>query len=67
MHGFSAVFLRSEFVKDIFQRNGKSEQAVTFIGRHTGLQEENRISLSGGILNVELKADFEAIAVLLEA
>ena len=28
--------------------------------------EGNRISLSGGVLDVELKADFEAIAVLLE-
>ena len=35
--------------------------------RNTLCSEGNGISLSGGILNVELKADFEAIAVLLEA
>ena len=34
--------------------------------RNVLCSEENRISLSGRILSVELKADFEAIAVLLE-
>ena len=34
--------------------------------RNVLCSEGNRISLSGGILNVELKADFEAVAVELE-